>query len=70
MFNKIKFEWFIIKQFIKLTWRMCRFNGSLRPAITYLNPRAIYEIEKDGKLVRKRNRYTYVRDFWKDAGYL
>lgn len=68
MIRKIRFEMFVIKECIKDIRRMIKFTGSYRIILSYLNPYAKYDV--GDRHEQTGNYYQYIRNFWKDTGYL
>jgi hypothetical protein len=61
MYEKIRFEMFIIKEVITVTVDRIKRTRSLRPIVNLLDPRAVFRLKEDGPWI-KGNYYKYIRN--------
>lgn len=63
MFEKIRFEWFIIKEFFRIMkWRI-KVTKSLMAIFDMLDPGSQYKLGDDEPW-KKGNYYKYLKDFY------
>jgi hypothetical protein len=61
MYEKIRFEWFIIKEVITATCRGIKNTRSLRPIVNLLRPCTVFKVEENGPYI-KGNYYKYIKN--------
>jgi hypothetical protein len=61
MLEKIRFEWFIIKEVYNTIWWNVKVTKSLGPVLDIFNPNAVFKIRKNGPWI-KGGYYTYIKN--------
>lgn len=61
MYEKIRFEWFIIKEVITATCKGIKNTRSLRPLVDLIRPCTVFK-SGDGERYIKGNYYKYVKN--------